>query len=171
MELCRRAGDLDARTLTAVEKGRIKNPSLKTLDSIARALEIPVSRIFREAEMAQPSHFYHGTQKGAFQMDWPERGIRLVSFAPLINEFFCGKLILAPRREDLNPFRRSGSIFLSVLVGQFEIRVEAALNVLKEGENVFFNANLEHKIYNPLHRDSALLVVTAPSFLLASKGA
>lgn len=165
-ELCRMAGDLDPRTLTAVEKGRIVNPSVKTLQSVARALEVTVSDLFREAEIAIDRHFYAGSQKGAYQIDFPAWGARAVSFTPFIRNFFCGKLILGPRKKlDQTFLNHPLPLFVSTLMGRFEILVEGKKMILKEGENLFFNGILRHSFYNPLEREAALLLVTAPSFL------
>ena len=66
--VCRRARDLDPRTLNALEKGRIKNPSVKTLQSVSRGLEVSVSDLFRQAEMHIDRNFYFGSQKGVYQV-------------------------------------------------------------------------------------------------------
>jgi transcriptional regulator with XRE-family HTH domain len=164
--LCRLAGDLDPRTLTAVEKGRIKNPSMKTLASVSRGLGVSIGDLFRQCEKELDRHLYLGSQKGAFQMDFSWCGVKMVSFTPFIEDFFCGKLILSPqRRVDETLLKHPRPFFISTLIGRLEITVEEKLFDLKEGENLFFNGMLKHSFYNPLHRESVLLMVTAPSFL------
>ena len=164
--LCQQAGDLDPRTLTALEKGRIKNPSMQTLQSTARGLGMTVSEIFRRAEMFQDHYLYQGSQKGLCQMDFPLFGVRMISFTPFVKDFFCGKLILAPRRKvDQTFLKKSVSIFLSVIFGRFEVQVESRSIPLREGENLFFNGILRHSFYNPLERESVMLFITSPSFL------
>jgi transcriptional regulator with XRE-family HTH domain len=166
VELCRRAGDLDPRTLTAIEKGRIVNPSVKTLQSLARGLGIAVSDLFRQAEMGWDRFCCDGTQKGFYQIDLNEWGVKVVSFIPFIHDFFCGKFILGPqRRLTESMLKHVFPVHVSVLVGRFEITVETKNFILKEGDNLFFNGILKHSIYNPLHRESSFLMVTAPSFL------
>ena len=166
VELCKRAGGLDPRTLTAVEKGRIQNPSIKTLQAISKGLGITVSDIFRQAETGGQRHFYLGSQKGAYQIDFPWWGLKMVSFTPLLKDFFCGKILLGPKKRlDQTLLKHSMPIFVAVLVGRFEVTVEWHRFELKEGENLFFNGILRHSFYNPLHRESVLLLMTAPSFL------
>ena len=166
VSLCERAGDLNPKTLTALEKGRIKNPSIKTLHSVARGLGLTISDLFRQAEMGIDRHFYVGSQKGAFQLDFPWQGIRAISFTPFIKNFFCGKLIFsAQRRLDETLLKHPLPIFVWTLVGRFEVKVEGKKLDLREGDNLFFNGILKHSFYNPLHRESVLLMVTAPSFL------
>ncbi|MDP3921464.1 MAG: helix-turn-helix domain-containing protein [Candidatus Omnitrophota bacterium] len=166
VRLCREAGDLDPKTLTALEKGRIKNPSIRTLQSVSRGLSLSVSDLFREAELESESSYYLGSQKGEFQVDFPKRGIKIVSFTPFIRDFFCGKLLLGPRRRLADTLlKHPNPVFVSVLIGRFEVDVETRKATLKEGENLFFNGRLKHVFYNPLHRESVLLMVTAPSFV------
>jgi transcriptional regulator with XRE-family HTH domain len=168
-EVCRKAGDLDPRTLTALEKGRIKNPSIQTLESVARGLSLSVSELFKEAELRLDQFFYHGSQKGAYQMDFPSAGIKVVSFTPLMKDFFCGKFLIGARKKfDESFLKHSRPIFVSVLVGRVEVNVGGKAMALKEGENLFFNGIFKHAFYNPLERESVLLMVTAPSFLGAS---
>ncbi|HLD50660.1 MAG TPA: helix-turn-helix domain-containing protein [bacterium] len=164
--LCARSGDMDPRTLTALEKGRIKNPSIKTLQSLARGLGMTVSEIFRRSESLQDHYLYQGSQKGLCQMDFPLFGVRMVSFTPFVEDFFCGKLILGPRKKiDQTFLKKPVSVFISVIFGRFEITVESRKVRLREGENLFFNGILRHSFYNPLERESVMLFITAPSFL------
>ncbi|MCB9799969.1 MAG: helix-turn-helix domain-containing protein [Candidatus Omnitrophica bacterium] len=165
-ELCRRAGDLDPKTLTALEMGRIKNPSVKTLQSLARGLGVTVATLFTAAETETDGNFFVGTQRGAFQMDFPSWGIKVISFTPLIKDFFCGKLIIGPKKKLTHTFlAHSKPFFLSTLIGRVDITVEDKKQTLKEGENLFFNGVLKHEFVNPLQRESVLLMITAPSFL------
>lgn len=164
--LCAQSGDLDPRTLTALEKGRIKNPSLKTLQSLARGFGITVSEIFRRSESLQEHYLYQGSQKGLCQMDFPLFGVRMVSFTPFVKNFFCGKLIMGPRKNiDPTFLKKPLSVFISVIFGRFEVTVESRKIKLREGENLFFNGILRHSFYNPLERESVMLFITSPSFL------
>ena len=166
VELCRRAGNLDPRLLTAIEKGRVKNPSIKTLEALSRGLGVLVGDLFRQAELEIDRHFYTGTQKGAFQMDFPWAGVKAVSLTPFNRNFFLGKLILSARRRiDQTFLKQPLPLYISALVGQFEITIEDRKVLLKEGGNIFFNGILKHSFYNPLQRESVFLMVTAPSFL------
>lgn len=165
-ELCRKSGALDPRTLTALEKGRIRNPSLQTLETVALGLGLKVSDLFRHSEIRRDRSFYAGTQKGFFQMDFPAWGIKVVSFTPLIQEFFCGKFIFGSRKRlEGSLLPDSLPVFASVLVGRFEVLGGNEKLILKEGENFFLKGGMEHSFHNLLEREAVLLVVTAPSFL------
>ncbi len=163
-ELCRRSGGLDPRTLTAIEKGRIRNPSLDKLQKIARGLGCLVKDLFGLMEMRVERNYRRGTQKGAFQMEVPELGMRVISATPPIGDFFCGKLTLSPQRKiDGKLLIRHAPVFLEVVLGRLEIQIEAELVNLKEGENLFFNGGFRHSIRNPLNRESTAWLVMAPS--------
>jgi len=165
-ELCRRAGDMDPKTLTAIEKGRIKNPSMQTLQSLARGLGTTVSEIFRFHEQDQERHLYVGGQKGAFVIDFPKRGVKIVSFTPLVPNFFCGKVTLSAQvKVSETLLNQPVPVFVSVLVGKLNVEMESEVHKLQEGENIFFNGAWKHGFLNPGHRETSFLMVMAPSFL------
>lgn len=164
-ELCRRSGVIDPRTLNAIEKGRIQNPSLKSLQGIARGLGCLVRDLFAEAEIDHDRNYYQGTQKGAFQMEFPRLGLKIVSATPPDPRFFCGKMIIGPKRKvEGHLLARPAPLFVEVVMGRLEFLVEDRTAILKEGDNLFFNGNLRHSFRNPLNRESTLWFVTAPSF-------
>ena len=165
-ELCERSGSLNIKTLSAIETGRIKNPSLQTMQALARGFGLTISDLFRHSETQQSRNFYVGTQKGFSQMDFPAFGVKVVSFTPFVRDFFCGKVILHSRRKlDQVILKYHAPLYLSMLVGKIEATVAGQLRTLKEGESLFFNGILEHSFYNPLEKEAIFLLVTAPSFL------
>lgn len=164
VELCRRARGLDPKTLTAVEKGRIKNPSIATLRALAEGFGITVSELFRRAEILEETHFRLGTQKGMYKMEFPAKGVQLISFTPLAEEFFCGKIILeGERRFDDSLLAHKGALFVMVLVGQVEGEAEGKKVFLREGENLYLRGGIRFHLRNPVQRNASLLLVTAPS--------
>ncbi len=164
-QLCEKGG-LDPKTLNAVEKGRIKNPSIQTLQALAAGFEITVGDLFRQAELKFDRNLYAGNQKGFFQVDFHHSGVRVVSFTPFVKDFFCGKVILGSRKRlDHNLLQHPLPLYLSVLIGRVEISVEGKPFSLREGDNLFFNGILKHTFYNPLEREAVFLLVTAPSFM------
>ncbi|MBI3316711.1 MAG: helix-turn-helix transcriptional regulator [Candidatus Omnitrophica bacterium] len=165
VEFCRRAGNLNPKTLTAVEKGRIKNPSVQTLKSLAHGLDMTISDLFRTIEVEFDRNIYASSQRGFYEINFYS-GVKMISLTPFIHEFFCGKLILGARkRVDQTLLKHPRPFFISNLIGRFEITVEDKKIPLKEGENLYFNGAFRHLFYNPLERESTLLVVTAPSFV------
>ena len=164
-ELCRRSGGIDPRTLNAIEKGRIRTPSIDTLQAIAGGLGCLVRDLFTQAELKVGQNYHLGSSKGTFQIEFPKNGIKIISVIPAIPQFFCGKIILNAqgRVEEQFPVR-SCPVFIEVIMGRVDFWIEDEKVTLKEGENILFNGGMEHKIHNPLNRESVLWMVTAPSF-------
>ncbi len=164
VELCRRGKGIDPKTLTALEKGRIRNPSIATLEALAKGFGMTVSDLFRQAEFDQRDFFSLGSQKGLCKIDFPSQGIQLISFTPLMEELFCGKMILeGQKRFDEKLFSGGGFFFIMTLIGQFEGEIEGRRVALKEGDNLFFFGGMKFCIKNAIQRHGTLLLVTAPS--------
>ena len=169
-ELCKRSGGLDPKTLTAVEKGRIKNPSIQTLEWLARGLGTTVSSLFRQAELGSEKYFLKGSQKGVFHLQF-DTGLELVSFTPFSPQMFCGKFIVAGRKTlDRRLIRFDGVAFAMTLIGSSRVRIEQHELEMQEGDNLYFRGSFDFSFYNPNHRNSVLLVTTAPSFLTSDAG-
>ena len=167
-ELCRRGKGIDPKTLTALEKGRIRNPSIATLEALAKGFGMTVSDLFRQAELEQRDYFSLGSPKGLYKIDLPSQGIQLISFTPLMEDLFCGKMILeGQKRFDEKLFGRdgAGAFFVMTLSGQFDGEIEGRKVVLKEGDNLYFFGDMKFHLTNVLQRNSALLLVAAPSCL------
>jgi transcriptional regulator with XRE-family HTH domain len=167
-ELCRRGKRIDPKTLTALEKGRIRNPSIATLEALARGFGMTVSDLFRRAEFDQRDYFFLGSPKGLYKIDLPSQGIQLISFTPLMEEFFCGKMILEGQKqfdEKLFGGAGAGAFFIMTLIGQFEGEIEGRQVILKEGDNLYFYGGMKFHLANALQRNSTLLLVSMPSCL------
>jgi transcriptional regulator with XRE-family HTH domain len=167
-ELCRRGKGIDPKTLVALEKGRIRNPSMVTLEALAKGFSMSVSDLFRRAEFDQRDYFSLGSQKGLFKMDLLPQGIQLISFTPLMEEFFCGKMILEGQKhfdEKLFGVDGAGAFFIMTLIGQFEGEIEGRRVTLKEGDNLYFFGGMKFRLVNALQRNSTLLLVAVPSCL------
>ncbi len=164
--LCRRGQKLDPKTLTALEKGRIKNPSIVTLQALARGFGMTVSDLFRQMELQQRDFFSLGSQKGFCKIDFPTSKVQLVSFTPLNGAVFCGKMILDGQQGfDERLLDHAGAFFMMTLIGQIEGDIEGKKVILREGDNLFFNGGMKFRFTNRLQRNATLLMVTAPSCL------
>ena len=168
VELCRRGKGIDPKTLVALEKGRIRNPSIATLEALAKGFGMTVSDLFRRAEFDQRDYFSLGSPKGLYKIDLPSQGIQLISFTPLMEELFCGKMILeGQKRFDEKLFCGGGAFFVMTLIGQFEGEIEGRKVTLKEGDNLYLFGGMRFHLANALQRNSTLLLVTVPSCLRA----
>ncbi len=164
-QLAKRAG-IDPRTFAAIEKGRIKNPSLQNLRAIASALGVSPADFFYLAEATQFANLYHGSSKGEFSFQSADRKFHLVSFTPLIPYFFIGKVVMqANARIKADALPVKGYIFLQVILGKLSVTVNEEEHFIKEGEHFLLNGRLPHQFVNSAMRESAFLLVTVPSFL------
>ncbi len=99
-------------------------------------------------------------------MEFAGAGARIVSFTPLIKNFFCGKIFLGAKKKfDQTLLRHEHPHFVSVIMGRVDIQAGGRRMSLGEGENLFFNGALPHVVSNPRHRESVMMLMTAPSFL------
>ena len=170
VELCRRGKGIDPKTLVALEKGRIRNPSIATLEALAKGFGMTVSDLFRKAEFDQRDYFSLGSQKGLYKIELSSQGIQLISFTPLMEEFFCGKMILEGQKQfDEKLFGGAGAFFMMILIGQFEGEIEGRQVALKEGDNLYFYGGMRCRLANALQRNSTLLLVEVPSCLKAQR--
>lgn len=164
-ELCRRGGGLDPRTLNAIEKGRIRNPSLESLRAIARGLGCLVKDIFAEAELQEDRHYWPVSQKGIYQFEFHDLGLRVISATPPGAPLFCGKLIFAPKSSFSGRLLPTiHLLFVEVILGKVELVIESRKTVLQEGESVYFNGRFDHTLSNPLNRESAVRIAAAMPF-------
>lgn len=165
-ELARSSG-IDPRTYGAIETGRIKNPSLGNLRSIAKALNVTTASFFLAAEEnAENSILCFGGQKGEFTLDFRAKGFRLISLIPLIPDFFIGRMVLSANARLVEPGgNKNGRVFLQCVLGRFVVKVLGEEFVLNEGNHLMLNGSIPHIFENPSLYDATFVLVTVPSFL------
>lgn len=165
INLAKKTG-VDPRTLTAIEKGRIINPSLANLKKIAEGLGLNLKGLFGCFESELESHFYLGSQKGEFTLAFPKEKTSLLSYLPKEFPYFAGKLVLESKgRLTPETIRFRGPVFLQMIFGKANFSLENKDCFLKEGQNLFFDGRLSYSLQNPLIREATALIFTAPSFL------
>ncbi|MBI4367924.1 MAG: helix-turn-helix domain-containing protein [Candidatus Omnitrophica bacterium] len=167
VELARRSG-LHPGTLDAIEKGRIRTPSFKNLEAIARALGVSLASLFSEGQGEPEKIFSAGTQKGQYTLEFSKGGFRVVCYTPLVPNLFVGKVIVkgeASIERRLLP--TAGMVFVQVIMGKLSIRFEAKDHLVREGHYAFFDGSFAHSFSNPHYKESTFLLATAPSFLSA----
>ncbi|PIQ87436.1 MAG: hypothetical protein COV74_00760 [Candidatus Omnitrophica bacterium CG11_big_fil_rev_8_21_14_0_20_45_26] len=165
VELAKSAG-LDPRTYAAIEKGRIKNPSLQNIEAIARALDITPSELFSQHTTQQPDNLFIGTQKGEFTLDYEERGFRIISFTPPHPSFFVGKVLMHQgARLDAGIFPMEGHLFIQIVFGKLALSVNRQEFFLKEGNTLLINSKLPYAFFNPHIRETSFLLTSVPSFI------
>lgn len=165
IELSRLSG-VDPRTLDAIEKERVKMPSLTTLEPLVRVLGISVASLFSDGRPQVKRMFHQGGQKGLHTLEFPKDGFRVICYTPLVPDMFVGKVIIeGEKRIASHALPVSGSVFVQVLIGRLLVAIGDSEYSIREGNYAFFDGNVPHHYLNPQSKDNSFLLVTIPSFL------
>lgn len=146
VDLARQA-DLSAGMLSKIENG-MTSPSLATLQSLSRALNVPVTSFFRKFEESRDATFVAAGQGLAIE----RRGTRAGHQYQLLGHSIGNKdLVLEPylvtltEKSDVFPvFQHSGQEFIYILEGEVAYRHGAKLYPMKAGDSLFFDADAPH---------------------------
>jgi len=154
--------DLTVSLLSQIETGKT-NPSVGTLTSIARALNVPVGAFFSFAE--QPASpvvrrsdrkvSYTGSDVNYYLLtpDGPNSPVSVV-----ICEYSAGAC-----SGDFHTHEGMECGF--VLSGKLEVLIEGDIYVLNEGDSISFRSNRPHKITNLYDEVTTAIWVDAPALL------
>ncbi|MBI3998980.1 MAG: helix-turn-helix domain-containing protein [Candidatus Omnitrophica bacterium] len=165
VELAKRAG-INPRTLEAIEKGRIKSPSIESLVAVANALEVSVASLFVGESTETGCLFLRGDQKGQVTLEFPKAGFRIVCYTPMVRNLFAGKVILkGETRIEHKILPTAGMIFVQAIMGKLSVQFDGKDHWVREGNYAFFDGCFPHSFYNPQFKESTFLLVTTPSFL------
>jgi len=157
---------IDYRTMASIEKGRIQNPALSSLERIARSLDLSLKDLFGVTEAMTPSRTHLGDERAHTIIENKPLGIKWISYTPLVPETFCGKLLVGGKKKVTQlSLNRNTTIFLQLIFGKLEVTVEGRAFFLKEGNHLLFNGHLEHAFSNPLAKEANCLFFTTPNFL------
>ncbi|MGE3149668.1 MAG: helix-turn-helix domain-containing protein [Pseudorhodoplanes sp.] len=140
------AAGISAGMLSKIENGGI-SPSLGTLEALAKALNIPVSRLFSESEERRDCSF---VKKGA-GLRIERRGTKAGHLYDLLGHSVSGEIAVEPYlitlEKDAQPyhnFRHAGVEFLYMLSGKVRYRHADQSHVMEPGDAMFFDAAASH---------------------------
>lgn len=144
-ELASQAG-LSAGMLSKVENGAI-SPSLATLQSLAGALNVPMTSLL--ADFEQRHHVTH--VKAGRGVTIERRGSKAGHRYQLLGHSFPDSFAYEPYlitlSEDAEPyasFRHEGMEFIYLLEGEVDYRSGSRVYRLRPGDSLFFNAKSAH---------------------------
>ena len=159
-ELARTAA-LSAGMVSKIENGAT-SPSLATLQSLASALNVPVTSLFRGFEETRDATFV----KAGGGLDIERRGTRAGHQYRLLGHAPHGRLSVEPyvitldAESDVFPlFQHEGLEFLYVLEGIVIYRSGSKLYRLEPGDSLFFDADAPHGPEELLERPVRFLSV------------
>jgi transcriptional regulator with XRE-family HTH domain len=144
-ELAKAAG-MSAGMLSKIENGAT-SPSLSSLQSLSRALQVPVTSLFRSFEEVRDATFV----KAGEGLKIERRGTRAGHQYQLLGHTRDGPLIVEPylvtltETSDVFPvFQHEGIEFLYMLEGEVGYRHGNKVYQLRPGDSLFFDADVPH---------------------------
>jgi len=140
------AAGISAGMLSKIENASI-SPSLATLDALAKALNVPVSRLFAESEERRDCSFV----KAGSGVRIKRRGTKAGHQYDLLGHSLAGELGVEPYlitlKKDAVPytnFRHAGVEFLYMLSGKVRYRHADRTYLMEPGDALFFDAAARH---------------------------
>jgi transcriptional regulator with XRE-family HTH domain len=140
------AAGISAGMLSKIENGTI-SPSLATLDALARALNVPISRLFAETDERRDCSFV----KAGSGVRIERRGTKSGHKYDLLGHSLAGEVGVEPYlitlEGDAAPytqFRHAGVEFLYMLSGKVLYRHADRTYLMEPGDALFFDAGARH---------------------------
>lgn len=140
------AASLSPGMLSKIENGAI-SPSLATLQALARALNVPIARLFAEQDEHRDCSFV----KAGTGVRIERRGTKAGHLYDLLGHSLAGAITVEPYlitlRKDAEPyphFRHAGVEFIYMLSGRVRYRHADRLYLLEPGDALFFDAAAPH---------------------------
>jgi transcriptional regulator with XRE-family HTH domain len=140
------AAGISTGMLSKIENGTI-SPSLATLNALATALNIPITRLFRETEEQRDCSFV----KAGSGVRIERRGTKSGHLYDLLGHSIRGEIGVEPYlitlKRDAVPytgFRHGGVEFIYMLSGKVRYRHADRTYVLEPGDALFFDSAARH---------------------------
>jgi transcriptional regulator with XRE-family HTH domain len=140
------AAGISAGMLSKIENGAI-SASLATLASLAKALNVPISRLFVETEERRDCSFVKAGQGVRIE----RRGTKAGHLYDLLAHSIAGEIVVEPYYISLKSnampyteFRHAGVGFIYMLSGKVRYRHGDKSYILEPGDAFFFDAAARH---------------------------
>ena len=133
--------------LSKIENGGI-SPSLDTLDALAKALNVPITRLFAETEERRDCSFV----KAGTGVRIERRGTKAGHLYDLLGHSLRGQIgvepyliTLAEKAVPYTHFRHAGVEFIYMLSGKVRYRHGDRTYLMEPGDALFFDERFLHK--------------------------
>ncbi|MDF2973062.1 MAG: putative HTH-type transcriptional regulator, partial [Microvirga sp.] len=137
---------LSAGMLSKIENGTI-SPSLATLQALSRALQVPVTALFRDFEEVRDTTFVRAGEGLLVSRDGPRIGHEYRILGHTTSKRVAIEPYLMSFNDPLQVFpvyQRSGSEFIYVLEGELSYRHGSKLFSMAAGDSLLFEADVPH---------------------------
>lgn len=145
VELANAAG-LSAGMLSKIENGNT-SPSLGTLQSLARALHVPVTSFFRKFDEQRDATFVRSGEGLKIERRGTRAGHQYRLLGHTVGKSIAVEpyLITLTEESDVFPvFQHSGTEFIYMLEGKVSYRHGDKTYLLSPGDSLFFDADVPH---------------------------
>jgi transcriptional regulator with XRE-family HTH domain len=140
------AAGISAGMLSKIENGGI-SPSLSTLEAVAKALNVPITRMFAETEDQRDCSFV----KAGRGVRIERRGTKVGHLYDLLGHTLAGEVTVEPYLITLSKnavpytnFRHAGVEFLYMLSGKVRYLHADSTYLMEPGDALFFDAAARH---------------------------
>ncbi len=140
------AAGISTGMLSKIENGSTK-ASVVTLSALARALNVPISRLFSETEEQRDCSFVKASRGVRIE----RRGTKAGHLYDLLGHSLGGTIVVEPYlitlKQDAVPyteFRHSGIEFIYMLSGKVRYRHADRSYIMEPGDALFFDAAARH---------------------------
>ncbi len=147
------ASGISLGMMSKIENGQI-SPSLKTMQSLAGALSVPISSLFASVEERQDCSFVPSGQGVSIE----RRGTKAGHIYQLLGHLLRGDVVVEPflitLRDNAQPhtsFSHEGVELLYMLEGEVDYRHGAELYTLRPGDTMMFDSSAQHGPERLLH--------------------
>jgi transcriptional regulator with XRE-family HTH domain len=140
------AAGISTGMLSKIENGSI-SPSLATLDSLASALNVPISRLFSEMEEQRDCSFVKAGQGVRIERRGTKAGHKYDLLGHSLGGTIGAEPYLITLKRDAVPytdFRHAGIEFIYMLTGKVRYRHADRSYVMEPGDALFFDAAARH---------------------------
>ena len=145
VELAKLAG-LSSGMLSRIENGTI-SPSLATLQAVARALQVPVTSLFREFDEVRDTTFVRAGKGLRVSREGPRIGHEY----RILGHTTSKRMAMEPylmsytnAAEVFSVFQRAGNEFIYILEGRLTYRHGNKLYCMSPGDSLLFDAEVPH---------------------------
>jgi transcriptional regulator with XRE-family HTH domain len=145
VELAKLAG-LSSGMLSRIENGTI-SPSLATLQAVARALQVPVTSLFREFDEVRDTTFVRAGKGLRVSREGPRIGHEY----RILGHTTSKRMAMEPylmsytnAAEVFSVFQRAGNEFIYILEGKLTYRHGNKLFRMSPGDSLLFDAEVPH---------------------------
>ena len=147
------AAGISLGMMSKIENGQI-SPSLKTMQSLAGALSVPISSLFASVEDRQDCSFVPSGQGVSIE----RRGTKAGHIYQLLGHLLRGDVVVEPflitLRENAQPhtsFSHEGVEMLYMLEGEVDYRHGSEIYTLRPGDTMMFDSSARHGPERLLH--------------------